>query len=188
MAKIFKIGFKRKRTHVTNYKKRLSLVKSDLKRVVIRRSNKGIISQIVKYSEIGDEVLVTAYSKELLKYGWPSRSNRNTAFLTGLLLAKKAASKKLENEEYILDIGLSASVKNSTPFIFAQGCIEGGLKLRSGLSTDKSLFEKQNMYINKLKEDKAAYEKAYSGYLKSKINPEELSSLFEKVKTKILNE
>lgn len=188
MAKIFKVGFKRKRKHLTNYKKRLSLVKSDLKRVVIRRSNKHIISQIVKYSEQGDEVLVTAYSNELSKYGWPPRSNRMTAYLTGLLLAKKAASKKLENEEYILDIGLSASVKNSTPFIFAQGCIEGGLKLRSGLSNDKSLFENQTKYAKTLKENKEVYEKTYSAYIKSKITPEELSSLFEKVKSKILNE
>ncbi|MEM0200872.1 MAG: 50S ribosomal protein L18 [Candidatus Micrarchaeaceae archaeon] len=188
MTNIFKVGFKRKRTHMTNYKKRLSLIKSDMTRVVIRRSNKSIISQIVKYSETGDIILVTAYSHELSKYGWPSRSNRMTAYLTGMLLAKKAAVKKLENEDYILDIGLSAPVKNSTPFVFAQGCIDGGLKLRSGLSIEKSIFEKHNEYVKKLKEDKAVYEKIYSAYIKSKVNPEELFSLFEKVKTKILNE
>ncbi|MGC8479243.1 MAG: 50S ribosomal protein L18 [Candidatus Micrarchaeia archaeon] len=187
MAKIVKVTFKRKRNKLTNYKKRLALVKSNLNRIVIRSTNKRVLAQIVKYSEKGDIVLVSAYSNELSKFGWPSRSNKPTAYLTGLLLAQKASEKKLEGEEYILDIGLSVPVKNSTPFVFMQGCIDGGLKLRSGSKIEEKNYKFQDSYINKLKENKALYEKQFSGYIKQKISPEELNKLFNSVKEKMLN-
>ena len=141
MTKIFKLGFKRKRKHITNYKKRFSLVKGNYSRIVIRKSNKIITGQIIKYEEQGDVILASAYSTQLLKYNWPSRSNKSTAYLTGLLLAKKAKEKKVADKEYVLDIGLSAPVKNSIPFVFAKGCIDGGIKLRSGTEIEEKKEE-----------------------------------------------
>ncbi len=188
MAKIFKLGFKRKRKHITNYHKRFALVKGTFERIAIRRSNKRISAQIIKYEEKGDLVLASAYSEQLSKYGWPARSNKATAYLTGLLLAKDAKQKKLLDKEYILDIGLSAPVKNSVPFVFAQGCIDGGLKLRSGAKLDEKTYNASSSYATYIKDDKEKYEKHFGGYIKQKIKPEELSSTFKIIKEKILNE
>ena len=188
MAKIFKLSFKRKRKHITNYHKRFPLVKSDLERIAIRKSNRRISGQLIKYEEKGDIILASVYSDSLSKYGWPSRSNKATAYLTGLLLSKKLKEKKLENKEYILDIGLSAPVKNSIPFVFAQGCIDGGIKLRSGVKIEENTYDGSNSYALKLKDDKQAYERTFGAYLKANIKTEELNALFKTVKGKILNE
>jgi len=99
------LPFKRRRLGLTNYKKRIALVKSGLDRVVVRKSNRNIIGQVVRYNEKGDLVLAHVNSKELLKYNWPVRANKPTAYLTGLLLAKKYK----QDEELVLDIGLVIS-------------------------------------------------------------------------------
>ncbi len=188
MAKIFELGFKRKRKHVTNYKKRLALVKGNLERIAIRKSNRRISAQIIRYEEKGDVIITSASSDHLLKFGWPSRSNKATAYLTGLYLAKKAQEKKLLDKEYILDIGFSAPVKNSIPFVFAQGCIDGGMKLRNGSKIEETVYNCSKSYATILKDDKEAYEKNFSGYLKNKIRPEELGLTFKTVKEKVLKE
>jgi len=64
------IAFRRKREGKTDYKQRLRLVASDKPRLVIRRSNLHIITQIVEFHPDGDKVLITTTSKELQKFGW----------------------------------------------------------------------------------------------------------------------
>ena len=89
------LDFRRRREALTDYKRRLALVKSGMDRVVVRKTNKRIIGQIIRFNEKGDVVLSSADSNELRKaYGWPSRRNKSTAYLTGLLLAKKAKVKR----------------------------------------------------------------------------------------------
>ncbi len=132
---VIDLKFKRRRQGITNYKKRLALVKSGLDRVVVRQSSRKVLGQIVRYEEKGDKVVATADSAELQKqYGWPSRSNRATAYLTGLLLAKKA---KAGEAELVLDTGLSSPVKDSIPFVFAKGCIDGGLKIIGNIEIER---------------------------------------------------
>src|SRR3989344_8423785 len=106
------IKFRRKLEKRTNYKKRLGMLKSRKVRLVIRRSNKNIIAQLVQYNEAGDNVLATVHSVLLEKYGLKSRrGNIMEAYLVGLLIAKKA--KKLNIKEAVLDIGLHSSTKGS---------------------------------------------------------------------------
>ncbi len=47
--------FKRRRLGLTNYKRRLALVKGNMDRVVVRKTNKRIIGQVVSYEEKGDK-------------------------------------------------------------------------------------------------------------------------------------
>lgn len=179
------IDFRRRRESLTNYKKRLALVKSGAERVVIRKSNKAIIGQTIKYSENGDIVTARADSHDLQKsFGWPSRANKPTAYLTGMLLAKKAPK---GNRGFILDIGLSSSVKNSIPFIFAKGCIDGGMDLKANLNVDESTYNYSDVsYAKKLKESAAEmYTKQYGSYIKEKKEPESLHALFMEIKEKI---
>ena len=93
----------RRLTSVTNYKKRVEALKSGMKRVTVRKSNREISMQIIQYEVNGDKVLASCNSKELKPLGWEPRCNIPTAYLTGLLLGKKLND---NNSEYILDIGL----------------------------------------------------------------------------------
>ncbi|MGC8699600.1 MAG: 50S ribosomal protein L18 [Candidatus Micrarchaeia archaeon] len=184
--RVKEIPFKRRRLSLTNYAKRLALVKSGLNRLVVRKSNRHIIGQVVRYSEKGDIVLASVNSKELAKFNWPSRSNKPTAYLAGLLLAKKYKG----NDELVLDIGLSSPVKNSIPFVFAKGCIDGGMKVRSGFDMKEEDYNGSSIskYASIIKSDAERYKKQFGDYIKNSINVEELPKLFGEAKAKIMNQ
>ncbi|MGB9732782.1 MAG: 50S ribosomal protein L18 [Candidatus Micrarchaeia archaeon] len=184
--RIKEIPFRRRRLGLTNYKKRLALVKSGLERVVVRKTNKNIIGQVVAYDEKGDKVLASANSKELAKFNWPARSNRPTAYLTGLLLAKKYKGDK--NKELVLDIGLSSPVRNSIPFVFAKGCIDGGMRVKANLEINEEYYNGSLIkeYASKLKGDEVKYKKQFGKYIEGSIDPENLPKLFAEVKEKIM--
>ncbi|RLG69666.1 MAG: 50S ribosomal protein L18, partial [Candidatus Iainarchaeum archaeon] len=66
----YKLKFRRRREKRTDYAKRLALVKSGLPRLVIRRTNQYIISQVIKFDPKGDITLVHINSSRLKKLGW----------------------------------------------------------------------------------------------------------------------
>ncbi len=182
---IQEVKFRRRREGVTNYKKRLALVKSGMERVVIRKTNKRILGQIIAYDAKGDKVVASANSEELTKkFNWPSRSNRSTAYLTGLLLAKKAKAKG----EVILDTGLTRPVTASIPFVFAKGCMDGGLKLKANLEIKEELYNASQTakYAEMLRGKQEQYKKQFSAYTSKGVSPESLPKLFNEVKAKIL--
>ena len=93
---IKKVNYRRKREGKTNYKKRLKLLLSKKPRLVIRRSLNNISLQIIEYQTNGDKIIVGTNSSELKKMGWTANTgNIPAAYLTGLLLAKKAKWVKL---------------------------------------------------------------------------------------------
>jgi large subunit ribosomal protein L18 len=177
------LKFRRRQEGITNYKKRLAYVKSGLDRVTVRKTNSRILGQIARYGERGDLIVASADSAELTKtYKWPSRSNRTTAYLTGLLLASKSKEK---GKELILDIGLSSPIKDSIPFVFAKGCIDGGLKILGNIQVDEKSYDVSRIvkYAEALGKGQAG-SKHFSGYSKeSKI--EALPALFKEVKAKL---
>ncbi len=121
------LAYRRKREGRTDYKKRLSLLKSHLPRLVVRGSNKSVQAQLVQYHEDGDIVLATARATDLSKLGWKGNTgNTPAAYLTGILLAKKSNIK----DEIIVDIGLQKHHKGGRIYAVAKGAIEGGLKVR----------------------------------------------------------
>ncbi len=184
------LPFRRRREAKTDYKKRFASVKGGMDRLVVRKTNKRIIGHITRYTEQGDLTLAYADSSELSKMGWPPRANRSTAYLVGMLLAKKALAKPdLKDSETVLDIGLSSPVKNSVPFAFARGCVDGGLKVRSGIEMDAKVYNYSDVkYIKELREkDPEKYKRQYGSYIKEGKEPESLGALFTKTREMILN-
>lgn len=121
-----KVKFRRRRAGKTNYKARLSLLKSGLPRLVARKSNRYITAQIVKSKEAQDFVVCCANSKELLKYGWPfSLKSIPAAYLTGFLLGTRAKKNKIKS--VVLDIGLQRSTKGNRAYAVLKGAIDAGI-------------------------------------------------------------
>ncbi|MEM4245645.1 MAG: 50S ribosomal protein L18 [Candidatus Nanoarchaeia archaeon] len=122
------IPYRRKREGKTDYNKRRRLISSGELRLVIRRSNKNVNIQIVKYENGGDKVLISANTRELIKRGWQgSRSNLPAAYLTGLLAGRKAQKQKIKKA--ILDVGIHTPVKGSLVYGALKGVIDGGVEV-----------------------------------------------------------
>jgi len=125
--KVFTVPFRRKQEGKTDYKARLSLLKSGKLRLVVRKSNLHIIAQLIEYGDKGDKIIISASSTELKKYGWTKNTgNIPAAYLVGLLIAKKAG-----NKEAILDLGLQSPIKNTRLFAVLKGAIDGGLNINA---------------------------------------------------------
>ncbi len=99
--------FKRKREGITDYRKRLALVKSGLPRLVVRPSGKGgIQAQIVKFSPRGGDIVVATVNERSLRKRGGSRLMATAppvCYLVGYMLGKLALSREVE--EAVLDIG-----------------------------------------------------------------------------------
>ncbi len=100
------VPFRRRREGKTDYYQRTKLIVADVPRMVVRKTNRHIIVQLVVAEMDGDRTLVSANSAELEKYGYKgSTSNTPAAYLTGILFAVKA--KKAQQDRAVLDIGLN---------------------------------------------------------------------------------
>jgi len=121
------VFFRRKREGRTNYLRRLSLLKSRKPRLVVRKTNKHTLLQVVEYHPDGDKVLCTVSTRNLLKQGWTaSTSNSAAAYLAGRLLAKQLKIKG----EIIVDIGLQIHKKGSRIYAAVRGVKEGGIAVK----------------------------------------------------------
>jgi len=126
MDRKYKLPHKRRRKKKTDYKLRLSLLKSGKERLVIRRSNKNIMGQIIKYERDGDKTVTSAHSNMLKKFGWKrSCGNIPAAYLTGLLLGKKAQKEGVKKA--VIDIGLQINSPGSRIYSFLKGALDAGL-------------------------------------------------------------
>jgi len=127
------VAFRRRREGRTDYYQRTKLVVADAPRMVVRRSNRHIIVQLVIAEMDGDKTLVSANSAELEKYGYTgATSNTPAAYLTGLLFAAKA--KKAGQDRAILDIGLARATPGARVFAALKGAVDAGLEIPYGES------------------------------------------------------
>ena len=187
--KTYTVGFRRKRSGKTDYKKRLKILLANKPRLVVRKSSKNIIGQVVEYGENGDRVLISASSKELEKLGWGfGRANMPCAYLVGFLIAKKAEKKRIN--QVVFDIGRQAPISASRVFCFLKGAVDGGLDVphsKEVLPSEDRLRGKHIVeYAKRLKgEDNARYEKQFSACLKKKADPEDIEKVFDAIKKKI---
>ncbi len=118
--------FRRKRQGRTNYKKRLSLLKSGKPRIVVRKSNTAITLQLISYEPDGDRTLLTFNSKTLKKQGWTgSAKSLPAAYCSGYLFAKKAAAQGVK--EAIVDLGLQQHRGGTRIYAAVKGVVDGGL-------------------------------------------------------------
>jgi large subunit ribosomal protein L18 len=125
------VPFRRRREGKTDYYQRTRLVVSDVPRMVVRKTNRHIIVQLVTAEMDGDRTLVAANSAELEQYGYKgSTSNTPAAYLTGMLFAVKA--KKAQQEKAILDIGLNRATPGARVFAALKGAVEAGLDIPYG--------------------------------------------------------
>lgn len=123
-----RVPFRRRREGRTDYRHRAALLRGEVPRAVVRRSNRNVTIQIVQYKDTGDAVLATAVSKELGELGWKmSGKNTPAAYLTGLLAGKRAKDKGVE--EAVLDIGLRESTKGAVVFAALKGLLDAGLEI-----------------------------------------------------------
>lgn len=174
----------RKRTATTNYKKRIAALKSGLNRVVVRKSNRTITMQVIKYEIDGDRVLASVTSRELKTMGWEPRSNIPTAYLTGMLLANKLKDKK---SEYILDIGLYRPVAGSVIFAAAKGFKDNGANLKSGIEFDEKRLSGEHIQSYATNAEEQTYKTQFSAYIKSGFDAKGIKQKFETVKKGIMN-
>jgi len=151
-----KIDKKRRIENKTNYHKRLILLKGESARLVVRKSNKYILLQIVESSHALDKVVFQANTKELLKYGWPedkqgSLKSLSAAYLAGCLISKKAKNLK---GRVILDTGLIPNTKGSRVYAGVKGAADSGLNIKfdEKISPDMEKIEGIE-FFNKVKEN-----------------------------------
>tara|TARA_B100000029_G_scaffold37519_1_gene35255 strand:- start:4234 stop:4728 length:495 start_codon:yes stop_codon:yes gene_type:complete len=118
--------FSRRRRGITNYRKRLALLKSGIPRAVVRFSNAKISIQIIDFSKEGDKVLASATSNDVVGSGWKgSKTNIPASYLSGMIAAKRALKAGISSA--VLDIGRITPTPGGRAFATLKGLVDGGL-------------------------------------------------------------
>ena len=177
---IYTVKKRRRREGKTDYRKRLKILSSRKPRLVVRKTNKYIIAQIIMFDPRGDRVIASAHSGELEKYGWKlSKKNMPAAYLLGLLIARKAEGKV---NEAILDIGLYPAIHGSRIFAVAKGAIDGGLNINIGEEVLPREDRIKGQHIAKYYESNPD---KFNNYKKMGLKPGDIEKMFEEAKKKI---
>jgi large subunit ribosomal protein L18 len=168
----------------TDYHRRLKLLKSKSLRAVIRASNNHIIVQLIESKLGGDNILVSAFSKELTKnFGWKANTgNMPAAYLTGHLAGLRA--KKQNINEAVVDLGIF--YHHNRVLAAFKGLIDAGINIPHREEFFPENFEEKingsqiENYAKYLKsEEPEVYTQMFSGYLKKKkLDPLKMGQLF----------
>jgi large subunit ribosomal protein L18 len=183
----YRVPLRRRREQKTDYQARKAFVVSHRPRLVARSSLKNTVAQITVAKPIGDFVLASAHSKELVKaYGWKAATgNIPAAYLTGLLCGLKA--KKNGVSEAILDLGLVSPIKGCKVFSTMAGVVDAGITIPH--TPEKIIKERlQGDHIVEYAESLGAaaeYAPKFSTSLAKGLSPTEFGEHFNKVKTDI---
>jgi large subunit ribosomal protein L18 len=183
------VQLRRRKEGKTDYKARKALVISGKPRLVVRNTLKNVIAQIIVAKPHGDEVLVSAHSRELKKYEWKAHAgNLSSAYLTGLLCGLKAKAQGVK--EVILDIGLHSPSKGARVFAMLKGVLDAGVHVPHSEEKlpDEKRIEGEHIaqYAESLASNPQEYQSKFSKYLEQKLPPESLPKHFAKVKKEIL--
>lgn len=123
--------FNRRIRGLTDYNKRLELLKSASTRVVVRKSNKSVTVQFVDFDSKGDKVLAAGRFFDLESVGVKSNTvNLSTAYLTGYLAGKRFLKK--DNKECIFDFGVKKPFKGGRIFAAVKGVVDSGVNVKFG--------------------------------------------------------
>lgn len=124
----YKVPFRRRRMVKTDFHQRLRLLRSRKPRLVVRRTGRQIIAQLIITEITGDKTVVSATSKDLRDFGYEGApSNTPAAYLIGYLAAKRALEGGFE--EAILDIGLRTSRPGARVYAALKGAVDAGLEI-----------------------------------------------------------
>jgi len=160
--KRYQVQFRRRRDGKTDYYARKRLVTQEKNkyntpkyRLVVRFTNKDVITQIAYSTLKGDHVVASAYSHELPQYGVKvGLTNYASAYATGLLLARRTLAKLGLADTYVgqanpdgteyhieakdgaarpfrafLDVGLKRTSTGARVFGALKGAVDGGLDI-----------------------------------------------------------
>jgi len=187
---VYKVAFRRRRKNLTNYAKRLALVKGESPRMVARKSAAGMLVQFIEFTAKGDRIIASVHSRALSKYGWAPRCNAPTAYLTGLLAGKLAAKKGVG--AFVLDVGMQTPSKGSTVFAALRGAQDAKLSTNYSnemISEERVTGAAIEAYAKQLKsKDAAKYGRLFSSYVKQGFAPENMVASFKAAKAKIESE
>lgn len=177
----YKVPFKRRHKALTDYYKRRRLILSGKPRLVVRKTNRYVIAQIVKAEPHGDVTLVSAHSGELRKYGWKGGlKNTPSAYLVGLLIGLKALRAGIT--EAILDIGLHRAVPGARVFAVAKGAVDAGMDIPIGDEIVPSDERVRGKHIASYAAALSERGYRFSKYLEKGLSPLDLPKHFEEVK------
>jgi large subunit ribosomal protein L18 len=127
-GRTYRVAHRRRREGKTDYRQRLSLLRSGKPRFIVRKSLNNIVCQIVEYERDSDKTRVNVYSDDIKKSGWKGHcGNLPAAYLTGLLCGTMA--KKHNISEAVMDMGLQSSTKGSGIYAALKGALDAGLKI-----------------------------------------------------------
>ncbi len=122
----FNLPFRRRRQLKTDYKKRLTLLKSREPRLVVRKSNANTVVQIIEYRPDGDVILAQGSTAQLADLGWKaSAGNVPAAYLAGYLAGIRAKQAGVTN--VIADLGMQKPFHGGRLFAAIKGAIDAGL-------------------------------------------------------------
>jgi len=155
----FQVKFRRRRECKTDYYARKRLIiqdknkyKSPKYRLVVRITNRDIITQVIAADLTHDIVIASAYSHELPRYGIKlGLTNYAAAYSTGLLLARRInakfnleyeGNKEVNGEDFnveeegdkrpfkaLLDVGLARTTSGARVFGVLKGATDGGINV-----------------------------------------------------------
>lgn len=178
----YRVPLRRRREGKTNYRKRLKLLLSRKPRLVVRLTNRRVIAQIVEYHPEGDRVIVGVDSSMLRNYGWKGDLNNTpAAYLTGILIAKKALEKGVD--ETILDIGLYTPTKGSRVFAVLRGAVEAGLNIPH---SDEVLPDDSRIRGEHIASYYETNPERFGEYEKRGLKPSDLPAHVDEIKEKLM--
>lgn len=186
----YKVPFRRRREGLTNYRKRRKYLLSRRPRLVVRKTNRHIIAQVVVAKPQGDVTVVGAGTRVLAKFGWKGDGNNTAAaYLLGLVVGYKARARGVK--EAILDIGLHRPIPGAKVFAVLKGALDAGLEIPHDdeVLPDEERVKGQHIaqYAERLKEENPeTYKAKFSRYLQRGLEPEKLPEHFDEVKKKIV--
>lgn len=158
----YRVPFRRKREGKTDYRKRAKLVMSGKPRLVVRKSLKYAVVQLIEYHLTGDVTVASASSQELKGLGWKgSASNIRAFYLTGLMCGLRAGDKKYKVA--VFDSGHYSLNKKSKIFAALKGSLDAGMDVPYGsdvLPDDETVKDKDvEIIIKKIRKSKSGGKK-----------------------------
>jgi large subunit ribosomal protein L5e len=162
--KRYQTKYRRRRTGQTDYRARKRLITQDKTkfntpkyRMIVRISNRYVLTQIAYSTIKGDKIFAQANSKELVGYGLPGSfglKNWTACYATGLLLARRTlkllglddiykGQEEINGEDFLtedvegqkrafkvcLDVGLQTTSTGARVFGALKGALDGGLHI-----------------------------------------------------------
>jgi len=188
----YRVPYRRRREHKTDFGKRRPLATSSDPRLVFRPSNENILVQVVRSEIIGDYVMAHANSREMAKkYGWLGGSkNTSAAYLIGFLAGKRALKSGIERVN--LDLGIRTPTKGSRPFAAVKGAQDAGLDVHCEESVipgaERIDGSSVGGFARTVLEQPAKGEHRFSSLVKRGLKPDDMADHFRGVKAKMEEE